>query len=121
MITCKVGEKEYTVNFISARALREIGMAEEMRNRIEALTQKALNGEEVHEVEKIRIEDALDVMVQWFCLLFGNQFTPEDIYDGYPVDRLVHDISLAMLAVQNQMTEVLSGFPTNPTAQGKKN
>ena len=36
----------------------------------------------------------MDVMIRWFCLLFGNQFSPDDVLDGYPVDRLMHDLSL---------------------------
>lgn len=47
---------------------------------------------------------------QW--ILFGNQFTPDDVLDGYPVDRLMHDIALALMAVQTQTTEILSEFPT---------
>ena len=34
------------------------------------------------------------------------------ILDGYPVDRLMHDIALAIMAVQTQTTDVLSDFPT---------
>ena len=30
----------------------------------------------------------------------------------YPVDRLMHDIALALMAVQTQTTEVLDEFPT---------
>ena len=45
-------------------------------------------------------------------ILFGNQFTPDDVLDGYPVDRLMHDIALALMAVQTQTTEILSEFPT---------
>ena len=51
-------------------------------------------------------------MIRWFCLLFGNQFTSDDVLDGYPVDRLMHDIALALMAVQTQTTEILSEFPT---------
>ena len=54
----------------------------------------------------------MDVMIRWFCLLFGNQFGPDDVLDGYPVDRLMHDIALALMAVQTQTTEILSEFPT---------
>ena len=54
----------------------------------------------------------MDVMIRWFCLLFGNQFSPDDVLDGYPVDRLMHDIALALMAVQTQTTEILSEFPT---------
>ena len=51
-------------------------------------------------------------MVKWFCILFQNQFTPDEVLDGYPVDRLMHEIALAIMAVQTQTTDVLSDFPT---------
>jgi hypothetical protein len=56
-------------------------------------------------------------MVKWFCILFCNQFSPDDVYDYYPADRLMHDIALALMAVQTQTTEVLASFPTIPVAQ----
>ena len=59
-----------------------------------------------------RVSEAMDVMVKWFCILFQNQFTPDEVLDGYPVDRLMHDIALAIMAVQTQTTDVLSDFPT---------
>ncbi|MDO5143942.1 MAG: hypothetical protein Q4E72_04955 [bacterium] len=52
------------------------------------------------------------MMIQWFCILFGNQFTPDDVLDHYPVDRLMHDIALALMAVQTQTTAILDEFPT---------
>ena len=54
----------------------------------------------------------IEEQIRWFCLLFGNQFSPDDVLDGYPVDRLMHDIALALMAVQTQTTEILSQFPT---------
>ncbi len=57
-------------------------------------------------------------MIKWFCLVFGNQFTPDDLLDHYPVDRLMHDIALTLLAVQAQTTGILSEFPTK-AAQAK--
>ena len=51
-------------------------------------------------------------MIKWFCLVFGNQFTPDDLLDYYPVDRLMHDIALTLMAVQAQTTNILSEFPT---------
>ena len=56
-------------------------------------------------------------MIRWFCLLFGNQFGPDDVLDGYPVDRLMHDIALALMAVQTQTTEILSEFPTKAATE----
>lgn len=110
MITCKLGDKTYTVDFIAGRALREMGPALKVYSQIA----KALAGEEEAAEKPIELADGLDVLVKWFCLIFGNQFTPEDVYDGYPADRLVEDIVLAMLAVQSQTTEVLNCFPTTP-------
>ena len=58
------------------------------------------------------VADGMDVMIRWFCILFGNQFTPDDVLDHYPVDRLMHDIALALMAVQTQTTHILDEFPT---------
>jgi hypothetical protein len=54
----------------------------------------------------------LDVLVKWFCLLFGNQFTPDDVYNHYPADRLMNDLALAVLAVRQQISAALTAFPT---------
>ena len=59
----------------------------------------------------------MDVMIRWFCILFQNQFTPDDVLDNYPVDRLMHDIALALMAVQAQTTDVLSDFPTTAATE----
>ena len=112
MISCTLGEKKYTVDFVSGRALREIEPAMKMYTRISAISETALKGEEIDEKDTFSIPDALDVMIRWFCLLFGNQFTPDDVLDHYPVDRLMHDIVIALFAVQAQTTDVLSDFPT---------
>lgn len=117
MITCTLGEKKFSVDFISGRALREMEPAAKMYSRIVRISQAAVNGEEIPEEDQVSIPEALDVMVKWFCILFGNQFTPDDVYDGYPNDRLVHDLALALMAVQTQTTEVLDAFPTKPTAK----
>ena len=87
MISCELNGKKYTVDFISGRALREIGPAAKMYARVLEISQEAIDGKPVDE-NGLTIEDALDVMVQWFCLLFGNQFTPDELYDGYPADRI---------------------------------
>ena len=49
-------------------------------------------------------------------ILFGNQFTPDEVYDGYPSDRLMVDIPVALMAVQTATTQVLSEFPMKPAA-----
>ena len=117
MITCTLNEKKYTVDYIPGRALREMEPAAKMYSRIVALSNAAVKGETVPEDQQISIPDAMDVMIHWFCLIFGNQFTPDDVLDGYPVDRLMHDIALALMAVQTQTTEILDEFPTKAGAE----
>ena len=112
MITCTLKDKKYAVDFISGRALREMEPAAKMYAQIVALSNAAVKGEEIPQEEQISVTDAMDVMIRWFFLLFGNQFSPDDVLDGYPVDRLMHDIALALMAVQTQTTEILSQFPT---------
>ena len=121
MITCTLGEKKYTVDFVSGRALREMEPAAKVYGRLVRLSQDAVEGKDVS-AEQMTVTDALDTMVKWFCILFGNQFTPDEVLDGYPVDRLMHDIAFALMAVQSQTTEILDEFPTKaaqatPTAQ----
>ena len=112
MITCTLGDKKYTVDFISGRALREMEPAAKMYSRIVAISNAALKGEPPADAGELSIPEAMDVMIQWFCILFGNQFTPDDVLDHYPVDRLMHDIALALMAVQTQTTAILDEFPT---------
>ena len=112
MITCTLGEKKYSVDFISGRALREMEPAAKMYSRVVAIANAAAKGEILPDADQLTIPEALDEMIRWFCILFNNQFTPGDVLDGYPVDRLMHDIALALMAVQTQTTEILDEFPT---------
>ena len=105
MITCTLGEKKYTVDFVSGRALREMEPASKMYGRLVRLSQDATEGKDVSQ-EQLTVTDALDTMVKWFCILFNNQFTPDEVYDNYPADRLMHDIALALMATQTQTTAV---------------
>lgn len=112
MISCTLNGKKYTIDFVSGRALREMEPAAQMYGRIVAISNAALKGEVPEDAKNLSIGEALDVMIRWFCLLFGNQFTPDDVLDYYPVDRMMHDIALALMAVQTQTTEILDEFPT---------
>ncbi len=121
MITCTLGDKKYSVDFITGRALRELEPALNMYSRIVQISAAAVKGEKLPEGEDApKISEAMDVMLHWFCILFGNQFTPDDMLDHYPADRLMHDMALAIMAVQSQTTEVLSDFPTK-AAETEKN
>lgn len=119
MITCILNGNKYHVDFITGRALREMEPAAKMYGKIVALSNAAVKGETLDEAEKFAIPEAMDVMIKWFCVLFQNQFTPDDVLDGYPVDRLMHDIALALMAVQTQTTEILDEFPTKAAQMEK--
>ena len=116
MITCTLGKQKYTVDFISGRALREMEPAAKMYSKIVTISNAAVKGDHIPDGEQVEIAEAMDTMIRWFCILFGNQFTPDEVLDGYPVDRLMHDIALALMAVQTQTTEILSEFPTKAAA-----
>ena len=111
MISCSLGDKKYTIDYVTGRALREMEPAAKMYAKIVAVSNAAVKGEAV-ETDGLTIGEAMDVMIKWFCVLFGNQFTPDDVLDLYPVDRLMHDIALALMAVQTQTTSILNEFPT---------
>ena len=112
MITCTLSGQKFTVDFVSGRALREIEPAAKVYGRIVALSNAAIKGEMPADADQLSVADAIDEMIKWFCILFGNQFTPDDVLDKYPVDRLMHDIALALMAVQTQTTNILDEFPT---------
>ena len=116
MITCTLKDKKYAVDFVSGRALREMEPASRMYGQMVRISTDATEGKDISE-EKVTVAEALDVMVKWFCILFANQFTPDEMYDNYPADRLMHDIALALMATQTQTTEVLDTFPTIPAVQ----
>ena len=111
MITCTLGDKKYTIDYVTGRALREMEPAAKMYSKIVSISNAAVKGEQI-ETDGLTIGEAMDVMIKWFCVLFGNQFTPDDVLDLYPVDRLMHDIALALMAVQTQTTNILNEFPT---------
>ena len=102
MIEIRIGEKNYSVPFISGRALRSIEPMEEIYRK--ASENEALNGED------------MDRAAAWFCLLFRDQFTVNDLYDGYPADRLWADIFTAYLAVRGGVADKLEEFPMMPEA-----
>ena len=119
MITCTLNDKVYSIDFVSGRALREMEEASKMYARINRLARAAANGEEIDEDKEPSVAEAMDTLVKWFCLLFRNQFTPDELYDGYPADRIMVDIPFALMAVQTQTTEALKAFPMKPAGTEK--
>lgn len=99
-MTIELNGRKYVQDVVTARALRELKKPMEILRR----------GDEDKDAPMEAAE--LDVLVRWLCLLFNNQFTPEDVYDHYPADRLLLDVSACALMVQLRMTEALRDFPT---------
>ena len=120
MITCTLGDKKYSVDFITGRALREMGPALNAYMTTVKAGEALSTGKADEELKSVKIEEIYDTLVRWFCLIFGNQFTPDEVYDHYPADLMVKDIVQALLAVLSQSTEVLDSFPTK-AATGKAN
>ena len=104
MLQVTLGEKTYTAEYVSALALREIGKPLEIIRRRE------------DEAQPGSFEKDLDILVSWFCVLFGNQFKPGEVYEKYPADRLIPDVALAVMAVSNRVSNILSTFPTTAAA-----
>lgn len=102
MINITLGDKKYTVPTITGRVMREISEMDELYER-------ARNN------EAIGPED-MDTAVEWLCLVFKHQFSPDEVYDNYPADRFWTDIFTIYLAVKNSVTNKLADFPTHPEA-----
>ena len=64
MITIKLGEKNYQIDFISGRALRELEPAAKMYARIVSISNAAIKGEAIPEADTLTISEAMDVMVK---------------------------------------------------------
>ncbi|MEG0768047.1 MAG: hypothetical protein RR482_10050, partial [Clostridia bacterium] len=91
----------------------EIGPAIDMLARMTDLSRRIMGGQPGGGVD---VQSAFDALARWFCILFGNQFTPDDVLDHYPADSFICDATVALLAVQTQTTDTLAAFPIPPAA-----
>ena len=57
MITCTLGEKKYTMDFVSGRALREMEPAAKTYGKLVRLSQDAVEGKDIAE-EQMTVTDA---------------------------------------------------------------
>ena len=55
MITCTLGGKSYTVDFVSGRALREVEPAAKMYARVVQLSIDSVNGVENEDIAKLTV------------------------------------------------------------------
>lgn len=102
MITCELGKKKYSVDFVSGRTLRNLPKVQEALIAYQKSAEEGAHDYGEH----------LDAMVSWFANdLFKGQFTVDDVYDLYPVDKLCGDIALAVASVRFGITEKLNSYP----------
>ena len=104
MFTVTLNQKTYQVDYVRAKALREMGGPLEIMRKM-------------REEKYYPDGDALDTLVKWFCIFCGNQFSAEEMLEDYPADRLLIDIFSAVSHCQGGVTEVLSRFPTQAEAR----
>ncbi|MHC1786134.1 MAG: phage tail assembly chaperone G [Christensenellales bacterium] len=107
MFTVELSGKKYRIDKVTAKTLRDIGAAQEVFRRW------------TKDPEGVDMKKDMDSLVGWFCTLCGGQFTPDEVYDNYPADRIITDIGLALAAVNAQATEVLKEFPTSDSSKKK--
>ena len=100
MFQVKLGEKVYRVDYVSASALYGIDHLMPVLNPKKGPLFPGEFGRD------------LDKLVNWFCQLFNNQFSLEEVYANYPADCLLRDIFFALMAVRSNMSEALVSFPT---------
>jgi hypothetical protein len=103
----RIVKKQYQVPYINGRALRNSDV-------VASLIEKARKGEAFTPAE-------VDNCCEWFCGLFQNQFTADELLDGYDVDALMPDIFAAYMAVSSGTMKVLTEFPIPPTTNQPKN
>ncbi len=92
------GERIYTVPFISGRVMRASYPVQRMIEEIAA-------GEVAEDAK------TLDTMATFICQAFGNQFSVDELYDGYCADDLAATAIDIATAVRAGLTRALEAFP----------
>ncbi len=111
MHTVTVGGKQYNVPFFKGRIQRASGEIGRIYKQVSEEANYLPNDEEY------------DAIAAWFCMAFDNQFSPDELWDGYAVDDLIKDAFALYLAMMNLNTKVLTVFPipaTIPTPKKPK-
>ena len=87
-------DKTFTTPFVSARMLREtMAMASLDGNNLDA--------------------SLIDTMAEYIVKLFGNQFTLDDFYDGYPADKVISTFTEYMQQITGTLENKVVGLSKN--------
>jgi hypothetical protein len=104
----RITKKTYRVPYISGKSLMQSQVIERIVEEVRKGNDPGMTDAELMEA------------CEWFCTLFQNQFTAEELLEGHPSDHLRSDIFAAYMFVQNEMAKALKKFPMKPTAKAPK-
>ena len=103
-MTLELGKKKYAVEGVPVRALAEMDEAWDMYRKLV----KAAGG---GQIENESFSAIIGALAKWLVVLFGGQFTVDEVLDHYPSDRFIADVGLMLQAVAGRLTEALGDFP----------
>jgi hypothetical protein len=104
-MTLELGKKKYTVDGVPVRALAEMDEAWDVYRKLV----KAAAGQDAGDAG---FHQVITPLAKWLVVLFCNQFSTDEVLDGYPADRFIADVGLMLQAVAGRATEALTAFPT---------
>lgn len=104
-MTLELGKKKYAVEGVPVRALAEMDEAWDMYRKLV----KAAGG---GQIENESFSAIIGALAKWLVVLFGGQFTVDEVLDHYPSDRFIADTGLMLNAVAGNVAGVLTDFPT---------
>lgn len=85
-------EKTYSVPFVKGRLFR-----------------KALKMNKVFNQGAEITDSVMDDLVDFVCEVFNNQFTPDDVWDGLPVDGILPNLQGIFFEVIDRGTKSIQG------------
>lgn len=83
-------EKSFSYNFVSGRALRETAKINKLFN---SLSDDPANFD----------DDAIDVLADYVVLVYANQFTRDEFYDGIDAREIIPTVIKLMEKISGQL------------------
>lgn len=110
-MTLTLGGKTYRIEKVPIRAVAEMDKAWEMYRRlVRAAT------DDTAEENSTGFAEVIEALAEWMVILFGRQFTLDELMDQYPSESFLSDAGLIMHAVLGRVTHKLEDFPTQARA-----
>ena len=116
MITCTLGEKKYTVDYITGRALREMEPAAKMYAKIVAVAMPRPKAKPCRRNSSSPIPEAMDVMIRWFCCCSATSSPWMMCSTTIQSTGSCTTWRWRFLPCRTQTIGILNDFPTTPAA-----